>query len=160
MSLGREFYERHIRLLEAQDVDGLIARQYDDDAALTTFDFTIRGREALRAYFIQYLKQLGSMKLKSTDKFSETDNSVFFEATIETAHGVAHVYDVFVLKDGKAIRQFAGLISFVPFKADGGTVTDATHSRGNSRDGGRMVPQAGRARARSGTAASFWSARG
>lgn len=118
MTPGREFYDRHIKLLEQQDVDALVARQYEDNAVLVGFDFTVRGKEALHKHLTAYLKQLGSLKLQSTDKFTETEESIFFEATVETAHGTAKVYDVFMLsRDHKATYQFTGLISFTSFEA-------------------------------------------
>ena len=62
-----------------------------------------------------YLATMGKIELKSTDKWVETDDSIFFEATVWTDHGEAHVYDVFILKDGKATHHYTGLISFTPF---------------------------------------------
>jgi hypothetical protein len=63
-----------------------------------------------------YLERLGTLKLKSTDKFTETDDSIFFEATIITQLGEARVYDVFMLRDGKATHHFTGLISVSPLE--------------------------------------------
>lgn len=110
---GRDFYDEQIRHLEANDVDGLLT-QYHDDAVLIGFDFTVKGMVALREHFVEYLERLGSLQLISTDQFRETDDAIFFEATIESDLGVAKVYDVFILKDGKATHQFAGVISVSP----------------------------------------------
>jgi len=52
---------------------------------------------------------LGYIKLVSTDKFTETEDSIYFEATVETKLGVVRVYDVFLLNDGKATHHFTGL---------------------------------------------------
>ncbi len=112
-TLGREFYNTQIALLEARDLDGLMS-QYHEDAVLVGFDLLVRGCEALRKHIEGYLARLGSFKLKSTDKFTETEDSIFFEATVLTDLGEARVYDVFMLKDGKATHQFTGLISLTP----------------------------------------------
>jgi hypothetical protein len=53
---------------------------------------------------------LGGIELKSTDKYTETDDTIFFEATVVTgAFGEAKVYDAFVLRDGKATHHFTGV---------------------------------------------------
>jgi hypothetical protein len=61
-----------------------------------------------------YLARLGTLRLKSTDQFTETEDSIFFEATITTSIGVAKVYDVFLLREGKATHHFTGVISVTP----------------------------------------------
>ena len=45
----------------------------------------------------------------STDKFAETEDSIFFEATVETKLGVVQVYDAFVLRSGKATHHSTGM---------------------------------------------------
>ena len=110
---GRAFYERQIALLEAGDVDG-VAAQYHDDAALVGFDVTVRGREAIREHMRGYLAHLGTLELRSTDRFTEIEDAIFFEATIRTDLGIARVYDVFILREGRATHQFTGLISVAP----------------------------------------------
>lgn len=114
MTKGREFYDRQVAYLENNDVEGLIPNQYHPDAVIISFDFIKRGHEALRQHFKEYLAHLGGLKLKSTDKFTETDDSIYFEATVTVGAGEAKVYDVFILRDGKATHHFTGLISFTP----------------------------------------------
>src|SRR5207249_3266606 len=80
------------------------------DAVLISFDVTIRGREALREYFRTYLERLGTLTVTSTDKFTETEDSIFFEATVASNLGTVRVYDAFVLRDGKISYHFAGAI--------------------------------------------------
>lgn len=112
---GRQFYDRQVACLEAGDIPRLIAEQYHADATLVGFDTTVQGHAALFAHFTNYMAQVGQIKLKSTDRFTETDDAIFFEATILTAHGEARVYNVFMLKDNKATHHFTGLIAFTPF---------------------------------------------
>ena len=110
---GRAFYGRQIAFLEAGDVDGLMA-QYHDDAVVVTFDTTVAGRPAIHEYFVGYLARLGSLRLTSTDRFTETDDAIFFEATVESDLGEARVYDVFILRQGRATHHFAGVIALTP----------------------------------------------
>jgi hypothetical protein len=113
ITAGKAFYDRQIAALEAQDMDALMA-QYHNDASLISFDFTIQGKEAIRTHMKIYLATLGTLRLQSTDKFTETEDSIFFEATITTSIGIAQVYDVFMLRDGKATHHFTGVISVRP----------------------------------------------
>ena len=107
---GRAFYQRQIAALEARDLNALLA-QYHPDAIMIGFDFMVKGHGAIKKHFEGYLERLGTLQLKSTDKFSETEDAIFFEATITSDLGEAHVYDVFMLRDGKATHHFSGVIS-------------------------------------------------
>jgi hypothetical protein len=113
-TMGKTFYNHQVAFLEAHDITGLIASQYASDAELISFDVHVKGAAALTQHFTNYLANLGSIKLLSTDKFTETTDAIFFEATIQVAAGVARVYDAFVLKDGKAAYHFTGLLGFTP----------------------------------------------
>lgn len=119
-SPGRDFYDRQLTYLGQKDVDGLVENQYHEDARIVSFDFIREGREELRQHFRGYLAHLGYIELISTDKFTETDDSIFFEATVDTQNGVARVYDVFMLDDGRATHHFTGLLSFEPHEQQEG----------------------------------------
>jgi hypothetical protein len=110
----RDFYYRQVDFLSRKDIEGLIHNQYTADAELLNFDYHITGTAALIEYFKGYIASLGYIKLLSTDKYAETDDSIFFESTVEVAGGIAQVFDVFVMRDGKIWRHFAGLRSFTP----------------------------------------------
>ena len=105
----RQFYDAQIRYLQAGDVEGLIDNQYTDDATLVSFDNQITGNAALKEYFAGYLKMLGNLEVLSTDRFVETDNSLFFQATVKTDLGQAVVFDAWVLRDGKISHHFTGV---------------------------------------------------
>ncbi len=108
-TIGRQFYDDQLDYLFANDVDGLIDDHYNEDALLSGFDFEVRGRPALKEHFRSYLKMLGKIEVKSTDKFIETPDTLFFEASIVSALGPAVVYDALVLKDGKISYHFTGV---------------------------------------------------
>jgi hypothetical protein len=111
---GRAFYDRQVSFLEAGNVEGLIHSQYAPDAELVGYDLCVKGTEALITHFTGYLAHLGRIKLISTDKFMETEDAIMFEATIQVTAGIARVYDSFVLKNGKAIYHFTGMLGFTP----------------------------------------------
>ncbi len=107
---GWKFYERHINYFVIKDVNGLVENDYNEDAVLISFDFTVKGHEALKDIFKGYLEMIGDLELKSTDNFTETEDSIFLEATIETSKlGERKVYDVFVMKNGKISYHFTGV---------------------------------------------------
>jgi hypothetical protein len=108
-SWGRRFYDEQIALLQQNNADELIERHYHSDAVLGTFQGIVRGQEALRQHFRGYMAKLGKLTVRSLDQFAETEDSLFFEAAVETALGVARVYDAFVLKQGRATHHFTGL---------------------------------------------------
>lgn len=110
----KAFYERQITFLANKDAPGLIANQYNDDAELVSFSNHITGAPALVEYFKGYIANLGYIKLISTDQYTETADAIFFEATVETAGGIAQVYDVFVMENGKISKHFTGLKGFTP----------------------------------------------
>ena len=114
---AQAFYDRQIAALESGDI-GKIAQQYRPDAQLLGFDLQVDGREAIHAHFGRYLANLGFIRLISTDRWAQTPDSLFFEATVQTAAGQARVYDVFVLEGDQASRHFTGLIAFTPTPQD------------------------------------------
>ncbi len=107
---GQAFYQRQIAALEAGDMNALLD-QYHPDATMVGYDFVAKGQAAIKKHFERYLERLGTLKLKSTDKFTETQDAILFEATIISDLGEAQVYDVFILRDGKATHHFSGVIS-------------------------------------------------
>jgi hypothetical protein len=114
--MHKAFYEKQLALLAEKDHVRLIDEQYTPDAQLLNpgNPGVIAGADALKAYFKEYIAHLGYIKLLSTDKYMEGPDSLMFEATVETAGGIARVYDVLVLRDGRISHHFAGLLGFTP----------------------------------------------
>ena len=108
-TFGQQFYAEQLDYLARKDVDGLIDHHYNDDALLVGFDWTVRGRDALKTHFRGYLQMLGFIEVVSTDKFKDTGDTLFLEATVKTALGTAKVYDALVLRDGKIAYHFTGV---------------------------------------------------
>ena len=106
---GRRFYDEQIALLCQGSTDELIDKHYQQDAILIEFAKVVQGHAALKEHFRAYLKMLGTVEVLSFDQFVETEDTVFFEATVRTARGQVKVYDAFVLSDGKATHHFTGV---------------------------------------------------
>jgi hypothetical protein len=115
---GKEFYRRQLQYLQDMDLEGLANNQYTEDAELIGFDGQWKGRQAIYDHFVSYMQVLGHIDLKSTDKWAEADDAIFFEATMATNLGIARVYDSFVFRDGKASHHFTGVISVSPLSAE------------------------------------------
>ena len=102
-----KFYKKHLNYFFNKDVEGLVKNDYNEDAVLAEPDFVVQGHDALREIFTGYLEMIGDMTLKTTDKFVETENSIYLEATLQTSNlGERKVTDTFVLKDGKISYHF------------------------------------------------------
>ena len=107
---GWKFFMKHIQFFIDKDVDGLVASDYTADAQCISYDFAVQGTEALKALFTNYIEMMGDIKLKSTDHWRETDDSILIEATMDTSRaGERKVYDVFMMKNGKITHHFTGL---------------------------------------------------
>ena len=107
---GWMFYEKHLGFFSNKDVEGLLASDYNQDAMVMSYDFAVKGHDALRQLFKGYLEMIGDFTLKSTEHFNETEDSIMLEATLETARaGERKVYDVFVMKNGKISYHFTGV---------------------------------------------------
>ncbi len=106
---AREFYNAQLDYLAAKDIDGLIDNHYNEEAVLIGFDFVIKGRDALKAHFRQYLQLLGHLELKSTNKFRAGENFLFFEASVISDLGPADVYDALIMQQGKILYHFTGV---------------------------------------------------
>jgi hypothetical protein len=113
MTEKRELYENQLKYILANDAEALIDNNYDNEATLINISqdppIIISGAEALKEYFKQYLQNLIGLKVVSTDKFVETEDSIFFEASIETDAVTGVVYDAFYLKNGKIFRHYSGV---------------------------------------------------
>jgi len=109
-SPGWKFYENHLKFFYNKDVNGLVANDYNEDALLITFDFAVRGHEQLKQVFRAYLDMIGEFTVISTDNFTEAEDVIFLEATLDTAKaGIRKVYDVFILRNGKISHHITGV---------------------------------------------------
>ena len=90
---GQKFFDEHMTYIYANDIDGMIDNQYTQDAVLfSPFDVmdtppphVVRGNAALKAFFRRYIDWQGSIQVEKLYDFSETANSIFFQAVF-TSH--------------------------------------------------------------------------
>jgi ketosteroid isomerase-like protein len=109
-SPGYRFYMRHLDYFFNKDVEGLVANDYTEDAQVLAGEFAVKGPEALKQLFTGYLDMIGDFKLRSTEKFCESDDAIILEATLDTEKtGERKVYDCFVMRDGKIAYHFTGV---------------------------------------------------
>ena len=106
----KKMYEDRVRLLIAGDIDRLVDEHYCEDAVLVSFKSVVRGRQALKEHFRNFVKGVQLKEVLSTDHFVETDSSFYYEATARTNYGVGRVYDCYYLRDDKIGYHFTGSI--------------------------------------------------
>lgn len=106
-----KFYTEQIELLEAKNAQKLVESHYHEDAVMfvLTGDNPViaNGKTELIHLFDYYINNV-FIKVLSTEKFVSSDDSIMFEATIDTINGPLKVYDAMKLKDGKIITHFSG----------------------------------------------------
>jgi ketosteroid isomerase-like protein len=107
---ARAFVDEQIELLKQGDVSALLDQHYHPDAVLLNQRTSIRGRQALHAYFTDYLAVLGDLTVDSIDLLTAAGDAILFEATVTSAPGRVRVYDALVLREGRITHHFAGVI--------------------------------------------------
>lgn len=107
----KTFYDEQLSLLDKGDAEALVNAHYADDIVMIVNSgeapVIAKGKNEVVNLFSYYLKNV-YRGFVSTEKFIETDDSIFFEATIDTADGPLRVYDVLVVENGKVKRHYSG----------------------------------------------------
>jgi hypothetical protein len=106
---GKLFYEEQVKYLLDKDVENLVEKHYHDNAVIVSFDHVIRGKDALKAYFSQFFNSVTIERVVSTDNFVETEDTLMFQATVESNHGLIKTFDALVLEAGQIRVQFTGV---------------------------------------------------
>lgn len=105
------FYNEQLEFLAVKNPNGLVESHYSDDAEMIILSgetpLIVKGKEELKKLFDGYITYVYRGFL-STEKFVTTDDSIVFEATINTVNGPLKVYDSMFLKDGKIFRHYSG----------------------------------------------------
>jgi len=106
---GKQFFDVHMQYIYANDIDGMIDNQYTEDSVLfSPFDVVegkkpphiVKGRAALKEFFRKYLAYQGSINVEELSNFSETDNSIFFQAIFTSKTGRWAVGDAWHMTNG------------------------------------------------------------
>lgn len=113
MTRGEKFYQDHVNYVAKGDIDGLLRDHYHEDAEMVTFEFVLKGREAIGKYLKEDApKVTGKVLGMSTDYFAESDDVIMYKASVKTEKfGTIKADDAFYLKDGKILRHIALTIS-------------------------------------------------
>lgn len=108
-SSTQEVVQRHLKTFRASDLDGVLA-DYADDAVMFTPNGPIKGKEALRAAFTQFIAEWGQPGTTFNLQREHYDGERGY--IVWTAQTGANVYefgvDGFVVRDGKITSQFFG----------------------------------------------------
>ncbi|HEU4973904.1 MAG TPA: nuclear transport factor 2 family protein [Baekduia sp.] len=118
MPTPSEIFERHLRLIDAGDLEALLG-QYHDDAVLLRFDRTAHGKPALREHFTAYLAQ--HPRVREVTQVAAAEDTVSYQAVLEVGGEELRGYGVLVLRGERIARHVTGL-----FPAPGGGARKGT----------------------------------
>lgn len=113
-SPGRQFFDTHLEAIAAGKIDEMVDRDYTENAVLVTFfngfadetaPMTIQGRKAIKQFFHQYMKVIGAIDVKTLN-FTETESTVFFQATFTCNLGLVTVGDAWTMENGQIAYHF------------------------------------------------------
>jgi hypothetical protein len=120
MPTPRELFDRHVRLTEAGDLEGLLG-QYHEDAVLLRFDRVVRGKDALREHYGAYLA--ARPRFKELLQVADTEDLVSYQAIIEQGDEEHRVYGTILTRGERILRHVSGLFPVVGGAARKGAIT-------------------------------------
>ena len=112
---GRRFFDEHMEYIFKGDLDGMIDKQYTEDAVLISpFDILevppphiVRGRAALKDFFHKYVAWQGSINVESLYDFAETEDAISFQAVFTSKTGRWVVGDAWYMRNGMIAYHFS-----------------------------------------------------
>jgi len=109
MTYGEELFKKQVEYISKGDYDGLVANLFHDEAEMVTFEFVLKGKEAILKYLkIDSPNITGKILGMSIDYYTTTDDLVLFKASVKTEKfGTIKADDVLYIKDGKIFRHIA-----------------------------------------------------
>jgi hypothetical protein len=102
----RELFDRHLRLIEAGDLEGLLG-QYHEDAVLLRSDRAIAGKAALREHYAGWLA--GAPAVKELLQVAATEDMVSYQAVVEQGGDEVRAYGAMFTRGERIARQVTGL---------------------------------------------------
>ncbi|MEW6755140.1 MAG: ketosteroid isomerase family protein [Candidatus Latescibacterota bacterium] len=104
-----EFFQEHVAYITRGDIEGLVRDHYHEDAQMVTFEFVLKGKEAIRKYMqVDSPARTGKVLGMSLDYFTAADDVIMFKASVKTEKfGTIKADDAFYLRDGKILRHIA-----------------------------------------------------
>ncbi len=107
MTKGEKFLQDLGAYKAKGDWDAMLKDYYHDDAEVLAFGSMLKGKEAIKAHFVEGPKRTGKVLGMSLDYFAESDDVVIYKGTIKTEFGTIKADEAFYLKDGKILRHIA-----------------------------------------------------
>lgn len=106
---GQEFFQEQMDYMAKGDIDGLLLNHYHEDAEMVTFEFTLKGRKALKKYLtVDNPAKSGKVYSFTVNDFVESEDVIMFTATVNSEKlGTFIARDTFFLKEGKIYRHIA-----------------------------------------------------
>lgn len=120
MPTPRELFDRHVRLTEAGDLEGVLG-QYHEDAVLLRFDRIVRGKDALREHYGAYLAT--RPRFKELLQVADTEDLVSYQAVIEQGDDEHRAYGTILTRGERILRHVSGLFPVAGGAARKGAVT-------------------------------------
>lgn len=120
MTTPRELFDRHVRLTEVGDLEGLLG-QYHEDAVLLRFDRVVRGKDALREHYGAYLAS--RPRFKELLQVADTEDLVSYQAVIEQGDEEHRAYGAIWTRGERIARHVSGLFPVAGGAARKGAVT-------------------------------------
>jgi hypothetical protein len=105
MSTARQLFERHLRLIDAADLEGVLG-QYHEDAVLLRFDRTVAGKAALREHYAAYLAR--RPRVAEVLQLAATDDLVSYQAVVEVGGEEVRSHGALWLRGERIARQVVG----------------------------------------------------
>lgn len=109
MGKGEEFFQSHLEYMGRGDIDGLLRDHYHDEIELVTFEFVLKGKEALKRYLTEdNPAKMGNVVGMETTHLTASDDVIMFTAKVTGDKiGTFYARDAFYMRDGKIFRQIA-----------------------------------------------------
>lgn len=109
MGKGLEFFQKQMDYIGKGDIDGLLRDHYHDDTEMVTFEFVLKGKEALRKYLtVDSPAKSGKVLGFEVIEFAESDDVILFTAVVKSEKlGTFKARDSLYLRDGKVYRHIA-----------------------------------------------------
>jgi hypothetical protein len=120
MPTPRELFDRHVRLTESGDLEGLLG-QYHEDAVLLRFDRVVRGKDALREHYGAYLA--ARPRFKELLQVADTEDLVSYQAIVEQGDEEHRVYGTILTRGERILRHVSGLFPVIGGAARKGAIT-------------------------------------
>ena len=109
MSKGLEVFQKQMGYIQRGDVDGMLRDQYTDDCEMVTFEFVLKGKEALSHYLkVDSPAKAGQIRGFKTVHLDATDDCVIFVAIVESEKlGRFIARDAFYLREDRIHRHIS-----------------------------------------------------